>query len=81
VRAAREGVTSRQPDVLHVVQRLNWVNGGQFILRLPGSTRLQSFPDADSAERARAALEEKARAAVNPFHRRVKEELNHEQHE
>jgi hypothetical protein len=59
-----------------VVQRLNWAwSGGtgksekrqDFFLRLPGATRIQSFPDADSAEAERRRLEEQARARVNPF--------------
>src|SRR4051812_26429913 len=62
----------RQPEeTVFVVQRLNWVRaeyrGQEYFMRLPGRTRLQSFPDAESAEALRQELEEKARARVNPF--------------
>jgi hypothetical protein len=57
----------RKPAVVHVVQRLNVCNRQGLLLRLPGSTRLQSFPDVQAAELDRAERERKARSVVNPF--------------
>jgi len=61
----------RSEETVFVVQRLNWTRSwpleGGLLLRLPGRTRIQSFPDAGSAEALRQELEGKARAHVNPF--------------
>src|SRR5271165_6145822 len=58
-------------EMVFVVQRLNWVRsadeGKERFLRLPGRTRLQSFPDNASAEKERDKLERQVRARVNPF--------------
>jgi hypothetical protein len=58
-------------ETVFVVQRLNWVRSWPlaegFLVRLPGRTRLQSFPDGESAEALCRDLEEKARDQINPF--------------
>lgn len=60
----------------YTLRRLNWrkADTGSYYtpraigwFRLPGTTRLATFPDAESAERERRRLEEEARQAVNPF--------------
>jgi hypothetical protein len=51
----------------HAVHRLNWRSVGPVYVRLPGSTRLATFPDAEPAEAECRRLEAAVRAAVNPF--------------
>jgi hypothetical protein len=53
--------------VFYAVERLDWAWGDRVLLRLPGSTRLQSYPTREEAEQDRADREESARARVNPF--------------
>jgi hypothetical protein len=52
---------------VYVVQRLNWRRIAGGYRRIPGSTRLHSHPDFESAEHHRRALERQAREKVNPF--------------
>lgn len=56
---------------VHVLYRVNWQRSrgehGEFVLRLPGSTRIRSFDDADEARRECQAREREARSQVNPF--------------
>lgn len=62
----------KKSDIVHVVQRLNWVRGDDYsntthYFRLPGVVRIQSFDSEQEAEAERDRLEEFARRAVNPF--------------
>jgi hypothetical protein len=52
---------------LYVVQRLNWRRHAHGLVRLPGRTRLQSFPDPGAAQADCRRREQEARARVNPF--------------
>ncbi len=51
----------------YVVQRLNWCSTNGQLLRLPGSTRLQTHATLARAERDRAEREGQVRGQVNPF--------------
>jgi hypothetical protein len=59
----------------YTLRRLNWrkAGGGPYDrgvhgwYRLPGTTRVAVFEDADSAERERRRLEGEVRKAINPF--------------
>jgi hypothetical protein len=57
----------KKSATLHVVERLNWCPQEDLLLRLPGSTRLQSFADADEADQDRLRREQATRLQVNPF--------------
>ncbi|HZY87645.1 MAG TPA: hypothetical protein VFE78_22590, partial [Gemmataceae bacterium] len=52
---------------MYAVERLNWRRYGTGWARLPGTTRLQSFPTWEEAEADRRRREAVARAQVNPF--------------
>lgn len=64
-----------RPNVVYVVQRLNWVRQDDYadgsvkglLFRIPGVIRLQSFDREADAQAERERLEEKARRWVNPF--------------
>jgi hypothetical protein len=60
-------VAKKASRTVHVLERLNWRRCGDGFVRLPGRTRLESFPDAEAAEYARREREEAARQRVNPF--------------
>ena len=52
---------------IHVLRRRNWRFAGEHLVLLPGHVRLQSFTDADDAEKVCREKDEAIRARVNPF--------------
>jgi hypothetical protein len=54
-------------ETVYAVERLNWRRSGEGWARLPGATRLQSFPTFEEAEPDRRRREAEAREQVNPF--------------
>jgi hypothetical protein len=54
-------------ETVFVVERLNWRCYGDGCARLPGTTRLQSFPTYGEAEADRRRREAAAREQINPF--------------
>src|SRR6516162_7411488 len=60
---------SETPAKHFVVSRLNWRPAGRLHLfvRVPGETRVATFPDANAAANRAAELEAAARTKVNPF--------------
>ncbi len=54
-------------EIVYAVERLNWRRSGDCWARLPGTTRLQSFPTFEQAEADRRRREAEARERVNPF--------------
>src|SRR6516162_3437028 len=70
--AAKTAKTAKTatPAKHFVVSRLNWRPAGrlQLFVRVPGETRVATFPDANAAANHAAELEAAARKKVNPFH-------------
>ena len=54
-------------SMIHVLRRRNWRFAGEHLVLLPGHVRLQSFTDADEAEKVCREKDEAIRARVNPF--------------
>jgi hypothetical protein len=62
-----EGGVAGKKETVFVVERLNWRCYGPGWARLPGTTRVQSFPTYEEAEADRRRREAQARERVNPF--------------
>ena len=52
---------------IHVLRRRNWRFAGDYLVLLPGRVRLQSFADADEADKECRDKNQAIRARVNPF--------------